>query len=186
MNELITLFIADHNQVLIAQLDGIKCVINGMNVHKNNPIVQEYGCGALWNLSLNGNVHSRHTQFILIQYINLMLIHLIQYSFSSTETHILFIYWHLITENNRIVVANEGGVGCIIATMYNHRDNAAVQENACGAMWNLAVNGILCYGYWHMTHWCKEDNRLKIAKEGGISCIIDVMTLHKDYAGLCF
>jgi hypothetical protein len=39
-----------------------------------------------------------------------------------------------------------------------------VQEEGCGALWYLGVNA---------------DNRVKIAKQGGIAAILKIMGLHK-------
>jgi hypothetical protein len=45
------------------------------------------------------------------------------------------------TENNRTLIAKEGGIERIIEAMITHKDNNGVQKNACGSLWNLAING---------------------------------------------
>jgi hypothetical protein len=43
------------NMVGIAVEGGIGLIVTAMNTHKDSPFVQRTGCGALWNLSVNGN-----------------------------------------------------------------------------------------------------------------------------------
>jgi hypothetical protein len=41
---------------------------------------------------------------------------------------------------NRVMIASLGGIEAIIAVMSAHKDHSGVQEKACGALSNLAVN----------------------------------------------
>ena len=46
--------------------------------------------------------------------------------------------------DNKVLLVKEGAHEAIVAAMRAHPQEAAVQEKACGALWNLAVNGT-----WH-------------------------------------
>jgi hypothetical protein len=51
--------LADKNQGLIGENGGIPCVIKAMNTHINHIGIQEAGCCALLNLTINnGNFSS--------------------------------------------------------------------------------------------------------------------------------
>ena len=43
-------------------------------------------------------------------------------------------------ENNKVKIADAGGITTILSAMKTHSSNATVQENGCGALWNLALN----------------------------------------------
>jgi hypothetical protein len=44
---------------------------------------------------------------------------------------------------NKDKIASLGGIEAIIKAMSTHKDHSAVQEKACGALWNLAaIDGI--------------------------------------------
>jgi hypothetical protein len=46
---------------------------------------------------------------------------------------------------DRLKIASLGGIEAIIKAMYTHKDRIGVQENACGALENLAANEGLVY-----------------------------------------
>ena len=43
---------ADENRVKAGAAGGIEAVVNAMNTHINNADVCEYGCRALWSMTL--------------------------------------------------------------------------------------------------------------------------------------
>ncbi len=51
---LCVIFIA--NEIKIASLGGIEAIIKAMSTHKDNSVVQENGCRALWNLAANDGI----------------------------------------------------------------------------------------------------------------------------------
>ena len=44
----------DENSVKAGTAGGIEAVVKAMNTHINNPGVCYQGCGALWNMTVNG------------------------------------------------------------------------------------------------------------------------------------
>jgi hypothetical protein len=40
-----------------------------------------------------------------------------------------------------VKVAEDGGITAILSAMKIHKDKYFIQKNACGALWNLSVNG---------------------------------------------
>ena len=58
------------------------------------------------------------------------------------EIALIYVYVLLVSlfTANKVGIASLGGIDAIIKAMSTHMDNSGVQENACGALWNLAVN----------------------------------------------
>src|SRR3954447_1565908 len=48
---------------------------------------------------------------------------------------------HSVADNNQALIGQQGGIQVIVQSMKDHSSSAEVQENACGALWNLAANG---------------------------------------------
>merc|ERR1719488_45267 len=67
------------------------------------------------------------------------------------------------------MIAKEGGVPLILQAMKDYATHAGVQENACRALTNLAVNA---------------DNKILIAKEGGVPLILQAMKDYTTHAGV--
>jgi hypothetical protein len=51
-------FIPDENRAIMRSQGGIHCIIKTMHRHQNNADIQESGCGALWNLAIDGTQYS--------------------------------------------------------------------------------------------------------------------------------
>ena len=51
-------------------------------------------------------------------------------------------FWNLAdnNENNKVMIADAGGIPSILSAMRTHSSNARVQEHGCGALWKLALN----------------------------------------------
>ena len=75
--------------------------------------------------------------------------------------------WDLATTDNRIKIADAGGIADVLAAMRAHRLHARVQQYGCSALGNLAVNA---------------DNSVKIADAGGITDVLAAMRAHKSNA----
>ena len=69
-------------------------------------------------------------------------------------------------ERERLRVIGE--IDAIIKTVGRHPDHAGVQEEGCGALWNLAANN--------------DVNQVEIAKQGGIDVIIKALVKQPDHA----
>ena len=44
-------------------------------------------------------------------------------------------------DDNQVRIREEGGITPIITALKTHSSNAGVCEQACGALWNIAING---------------------------------------------
>src|SRR4051812_33738972 len=99
----------------IAEEGGIPLIVSAMDKHQESTFIQRTGCGALWNLSVNGLI--------------------------STVAISRIIETLFLAENNRMLIAKEGGITAIIRAMTTHKQTPRIQKNACGALWNLAING---------------------------------------------
>ena len=75
-----------------------------------------------------------------------------------------------LNENNRVTIAEAGGIITILSAMKTHSSNATVQEYGCGVLGNLAVNN--------------DNNKMTIAKEGGIATILTAIDTHSYNAGV--
>ena len=74
-----------------------------------------------------------------------------------------------MNENNRVTIAEAGGITTILSAMKNHSSNANVQENSCGTLVNLALN---------------ENNRVTISNAGGKAVIESAMRNYSSNAGV--
>ena len=78
--------------------------------------------------------------------------------------------WDLaLNEDNRVTIAEAGGITTILSAMKKHSSNANVQENSCGALVNLALN---------------ENNRVTISNAGGKAAIESAMRNYSSNAGV--
>ena len=66
---------------------------------------------------------------------------------------------------NRVKIAEAGGIQAIVEGMDKHKEHAGVQEHGCWALQNLADNA---------------ENQVKIAEAGGIQAIVEGMEKHKE------
>jgi hypothetical protein len=63
---LIFLFVSVNNKVTIASKGGIELILQAMKLHPNHADVQEYACGALQNLAVNGELNILFVVFLSI------------------------------------------------------------------------------------------------------------------------
>jgi Armadillo/beta-catenin-like repeat len=49
----------------------------------------------------------------------------------------------LFVDANKTAIGAKGGIELLLAAMRTHAASAPVMEQACGALWNLAVNGTI-------------------------------------------
>jgi hypothetical protein len=64
-----------------------------------------------------------------------------------------------VNADNKVRIVLAGGIEAVIAAMKEHRANAGLQEQACGALINLAANN-------------NTDNKVRIAWAGGIDAVV--------------
>jgi hypothetical protein len=62
---------------------------------------------------------------------------------SSSLTAFAFVpfFSHLCSEINRVVIREQGGVDLILQAMRTFPNHAGIQENGCGALYNLLLDG---------------------------------------------
>ena len=65
----------------------------------------------------------------------------------------------------RVKIAAAGGIETVIAAMTAHKTSAGVQEEACGALGNLAANN--------------DNNRVAISAAGGVEALATAMKTHQ-------
>ena len=46
--------ITDNNEAKAGECGVVETIVSAMKTHMNNADVCEYGCGALWNITVNG------------------------------------------------------------------------------------------------------------------------------------
>jgi len=73
-------------------------------------------------------------------------------------------------DDNRIKIADAGGIADVLAAMRAHRSHVGVQEMGCGALWNLDNSN--------------ADNRIKISDAGVIADVLAAMRAHRSHAGV--
>jgi hypothetical protein len=88
-----------------------------MKAHPKHPEVQKNACAALWGLAVKGLA----TGF-------------------SGERNLTLPLLLLLPDFNQITIAKKGGIELILRAMKLHPYYSDLQEKACGALWNLAVN----------------------------------------------
>ena len=71
---------------------------------------------------------------------------------------------------NRVSIANAGGIAAILSGMKARIYHAGIQEEGCRALGYLALDN--------------DDNKVSIAKAGGIVSIVTGMKAHRDHAGV--
>ncbi len=47
-----------------------------------------------------------------------------------------------IAGENKVLAGKAGAIDALVAAMRAHVGNSGVLEQACGAMWNICVNGV--------------------------------------------
>ena len=67
-------------------------------------------------------------------------------------------------DDNNVKVAAAGGIEVIVTAMKNHQASAAVQQNGCGALVDIAVN---------------DDNKMKVVAARGMEVILTAMNNHQ-------
>ena len=84
----------------------------------------------------------------------------------------LFKLWNLAynNDNNKVTIAEAGGITTILSAMKTHSSNATVQEYGCAALQNLASNN--------------DKNRVKISNAGGKALIESAMRNYSSNAGV--
>ena len=110
------------NKVRIAGVGGIEAVVAAMAANKASAGVQEQACGALRSLA--------GAQFTC---------------FTGTKVQILTLRSLAVNADNQAKIAGVGGIDAVVAAMVAQKQVASVQEQACGALINLAGTQFTCF-----------------------------------------
>jgi hypothetical protein len=79
--------------------------------------------------------------------------------------------WDLaFKDNNKVTIADEGGIPIILSAMKTHSSDANVQYYGCGVLWNLALDN--------------DNNKAAIADACGKSAIESAMRNHLSNASV--
>jgi len=61
---------------------------------------------------------------------------------AAVQQYACAVLWNIsIKDENKLAIAQTGGITTIIAAMKGHGDSGDVQKYSCGALRNLALNG---------------------------------------------
>eukprot|EP00940_MAST-03C_sp_MAST-3C-sp2_P001690 g1690.t1 len=146
----------DANDKRIAKEGGIAAILRAMESHKTSEDVQQQGCGALCNLSVNAENQKR-----IAKEGGIAAILRAMESHKTSEGVQHYGCWALFSfasnAENQKRIAKEGGIAAILRAMESHKTSEDVQKQGCGALANLAANA---------------ENKKRIAKEGGIDAIL--------------
>ena len=88
---------------------------------------------------------------------------------SGDVGHSVYYYNLAAHDDNKVLIAREGGIAVVLEAMRGHVSDLAVQERGCGALGYLAVNA---------------DNKVLIAREGGIAVVLEAMRAHASHSGV--
>ncbi len=117
---ILTFFETEKNRKKILEAGGVQAIVLAMQHHTIRGPIQEYACGALWNLALAGKE---------------------TFGFNNLMQVVHFTHnYRLLPEKGRQRIGKEKGIIYVLAAMQNHRRNPRVQEQACAAIWNLAAD----------------------------------------------
>ena len=97
----------------MANKGGIDVVVAAMRRHEASAEVALWGCRALWNIACDG----------------------------ALAVDLVSCAKRLCAAANRVPVARKGGIDAVVAAMRRHEDNAAVAEQGCAALCNIAADG---------------------------------------------
>ena len=90
---------------------GIETAVKAINTHVYNAGVCYRGCGALWNMTVNGK------------------------ALTKTHTHKI-----IITDENRVKAGAVGGIETVVNVIYTHINNADVCKHGCSTLLIMVID----------------------------------------------
>ena len=136
-----------------------------MKCHARNENIQNYACGALENLAIDGEPAIKRISF------NLTL------SRASI----------CCTDENSLLIVNRNGIGLVLKAMVLHSTCSRLQEYACGLFRNLAMIRKFfedSFFFLSTNNHHPAGNRSKIIAGNGIELIVRAMKFHANHAGV--
>jgi len=142
----------------IVAAGGVHAIIAVMKSNPKAPDIQEFACGALWNLSATDDSAASLGLSEILKAMKALPMA------SGVQRQACGVLRNL-TENNLLSkkVANAGGIAAILTAMRNHPDASQVHDVACGALANLA-----------------EDNAVLLCQQGAVADVVAAMKSHLD------
>lgn len=98
---------------------GIDCLLQCMKDYPKAVVLQENCCGALWNLCTQGMDPSSHLPSYPPQCLTAV----------ATPSR--------LAAEHKAILGSKGAIELILAAMEQHIGRAALQKNACAALWDL-------------------------------------------------
>ncbi len=141
--------------IKICQL-GLTAIVGAMKAHGRTATsamssaavsVQENGAGLLWSLAFAGGT--------------CLVLHVVWQSHSHVGSS--FSHSHTLPEACGESVWRAGGVDRVLECMEDYPDSVVLQENCCGAIWNLSA---------------KADHKVILGDRGAVELILRAMVRH--------
>jgi len=159
-------------------MGGIEALVQAMGEHGASAAVQQHACAALRNLALNDAIRVKMAALggieALVQAIGA------HGASASVQEEACGALNNLVASSDAITVQSSdairvkmaalGGIEALVQAMGEHGASAAVQQHACAALCNLAVDD------------ANKVRRGKIAALGGIEAVLQAMDTHLGHA----
>ena len=110
------MIITAHNQAKAGQAGAIKPIVMAVSLHMANAEVCESGCGALWNMTVDGM--RRRGGSMLVKFLRELA-------------------------DNQVKAGDAGAVEVVVKAMDTHINDVGACISCCGALWNISKNGKL-------------------------------------------
>ena len=154
--------------VIMARQGGIQKLVEALNTHPDQALVQQFGCGMLaWKAMTRSNrkeIPKRKGIPAIIKALDYHPGHAgVQKSGCAALQNLAF------RRANGKEIAKEGGVASIVNALRRHPHHAELQQHGCGALENLARND------------AAGAIMADIAEQGGIGAIIEALRNHPDH-----
>ena len=148
--------------------NNLEAVVAAMRAHSGHAGVQEAGCRALWNMTLNdGNKVKAGGAGAIEAVVAAMRAHSgyagVQEAGCSALRNMT------ANDGNRLKAGGAGAIEAVVAAMRAHSGHAGVQEAGCRALWNMTLN---------------DGNKVKAGAAGAIEAVVAAMRAHGSNANI--
>lgn len=153
----------DESKVLLAKSGAIDVIVQVMQDHKDEAIIQAYGSWALSAIGLSEDNQAYIGQSGGVDVIiGSMRDHADDLNVQEKACQAL---WTLsVHPRNKGKMVNAGAIGVIVSTMRNLASESAIQELGCGVLSNMAAN---------------DDNiKVQVVNGGALEVVVMAMVLH--------
>jgi hypothetical protein len=156
--------VAADNQVSIARAGGLEAVVGALRRHETSAAVAEQACRTLCNLAANGALQRAA---------------MCDGCACADVVRSRCCARCGVAADNKVSIARAGGLEAVVGALRRHETSAAVAEQACWALRNLAVNGARCSFAWFGFSVCvlttyattAVANKASIQRLGGVEAV---------------